>query len=176
MKKSLPSHSPVLALSRGGLQQTRARDLSELEDNELASLVRHRWALSRAQGWALMSTFGVIFGTGVGLAAATTQGWLLGGFIALVLSLSLGLSFAVEAGMWRAFWKRCQSYRLSEEASRGLYRRAAEADAWVEVLRACDREPSDDQIATFVRPHPRHFPETLSASLTPSTELVVNKV
>ena len=146
--------SPVLALSACSLALARTRRLDEVDDQQLAMLVRRRWVLSRAQGWAVVSTFGMTFAGGVGLAAVAGPGWMLGGFVAMVLSLSLGLGFAVEAGVWRAFRKMGRSIGLSEETCRYIYQRAAEADAWVDVVRACGTEPTDLQIGAFVRPSP----------------------
>lgn len=144
----------ALGLSAGGLSLARTRWVNDVDDEDLATLVRRRWILARAQGWAVVSTFGLTFAVGVALAASAAQGWMLGGFVAMVLTLSVGLGFAVEAGVWRAFLKMGRSFGLSDDACQHIYQRAAQADAWVDVVRACGKEPTDAQIATFVRPSP----------------------
>ena len=147
-----PCQTSALALSAGGLGLARTRRVDDVDDEDLAMLVRRRWILGRAQGWAVVSTFGLTFAAGVALAAVAAQGWMLGGFVALVLTLSMGLGFAVEAGVWRAFLKMGQQFGLSDDACAYIYQRAAQADAWVDVVRACGKEPTDAQIAAFVRP------------------------
>lgn len=147
--------APVVGLSSKSLTRAHERPLAHVAEADLALLVRHRWDLTRAQGWAMMSSFAVIFAAGLMLAVLARQGWLLAIYVALLISTSIGLGFVAEAGAHHLFRQKCRTYGLSDDAMRSVYLRAGEAEPWASVLRASVGEPTDAQIAAFVRPPER---------------------
>lgn len=145
---------PVTALSAPAgwtLRPLRESDASALDDHALARLVRARIALARAQGWAVFGCFTVavlsvfLFGGSVASKAV------LGVYAAAVASAAAGLGVFVERVSFRVFLHLGRDQGLSDRACGQIFERAAGADRWIEVMKACDRVPTDDELARFAR-------------------------
>lgn len=150
MSAARPTTS-VIALSETALL-TLTKRMIDVHERDLAHLVRRRWGLGRAQGWAVMLSFALAFGGVAAVGASVHSSWLLAAVGAGVVSLSVGAGFFLEAGLWRLFLRDARAFGLSESTSRLLYKKAGEAEAWLEVLRACGHEPTDAQIVGYLQP------------------------
>ena len=142
-----PLTTPAAALPLRG----QGREAHEVSDRVLASLVYRRLELLRRQGWVAFGLFGGALLT-VALAAFLGPSQLILGVAGTgVASLALGLGFCVDrAARWR-FRSEARLCGLSDEAALRVYHRAGAAEDMIEVLRACGAEPSDREVANFVR-------------------------
>jgi hypothetical protein len=141
-----------LTTSTAALQlRRRGRTCDEISDRVLAGLVRRRLELQRRQGWAAFGLFGGALATLVLAAIAGPSELILGIAGAGIATLAMGLGFCVErAARWR-FQGDARLCGLSDEAAAVVYRSAVAAEDMLEVLRSCGQDPSDEELARFVR-------------------------
>lgn len=143
--------APLSLSTRFTSDEFCARDADEVEDRVLAGLVKKRLALERVQGWTVLGLFASALLAVVALGTHLGSQVLLGITAAVTASLAVGLGFCVDRLFWAIFLEEGRAQGLSEKACRRVFERAAGAEKVIEVLRSCGKEPSDQEIATFVR-------------------------
>jgi hypothetical protein len=141
--------SPVAALSFDG--RSWERDVEEIEDRVLARLVRRRLQMERLQGWVVLGVIGALTKAGLVLGAHLNSAVLL--FVAATFAASLGvtLGFFTESAFRALFVGEARAVGLSETAARRVFVRAPGVSRVVETMRSIGRDPTDDDLARFVR-------------------------
>lgn len=146
---------PVAALSVPpewlALRPLREADAGDLDDHVLARLVRARIALEKTHGWAVFACFVVAVGSVFLFGGSVESRAILGVYAAAVASAAAGLGFGVERLSWRVFLHLGRKQGLSDRACAQVFERAQGADRWIDMMKACDREPTDDELARYVR-------------------------
>jgi len=153
--RAFTTSTGALSLDRHALLHValvEGKALADVDDGVVALLVRARLRLARAQGWALFSTFGATFAASLAMTGVVGHGLWLGAAIALMGSSACALAFLVERFAWRVFARMGRREGLSDDALSRIYARAPDAEAWMSVLAECGRDPSDAELACFVRP------------------------
>lgn len=129
-------------------------DLSIIHTQLMGQLIRLRLSQEKWRGLVTC----MIFLGGAGVLGGVAAYWSFAPIIALcvscALSLALGASFLADALLWRIFRRWCAAYFIPESLSRRLFERAIQAEHWVHLLRSCNAEPTDTELAHFVLPHP----------------------
>jgi hypothetical protein len=151
---NLPA-APVAALSTGidwlTARPLREASASELEDHALANLVRARIVLEQTHGWAVFACFVLAVSSVFLFGGSVESRAILGVYAAAVAAGAAGLGFGVERVSWRVFLHLGRRQGLSDAATAHVFERASGADRWLDVMKACDREPTDEELARFVR-------------------------
>jgi len=127
------------------------RDASELDDAALARLIKGRLRLDSMQGWMVLGTIMVLCLSGLIAGAALHSAVALFAVATLAASLGVCAGFLSERVLLAWFMSDCRAAGLSDEACRRLFERAPSAAKVVDVLRSVGREPSDAELAQFVR-------------------------
>jgi hypothetical protein len=148
--QSAPDRSlPVAALRVDGRRWER--ETEEITDAALARLVRRRLKLDRMQGWIVLGTIVALCSSGLITGALFHSGILLFGVATLAASLGVCAGFFSERALLAWFMSDGRSVGLSDRACRRLFDKAPGAAKVVEVMRSLGREPSDAELARFVR-------------------------
>ena len=147
----LPVGAVSLSPERLALRPLREREACDLADHALARLVRARIALEQTHGWAVFACFVVAVLSVFLFGGSVESRAVLGVYAAAVASAAAGLGFGVERASWRVFLHLGRRQGLSDRACAQIFERAQGADRWIEMMKACDREPTDDELARFVR-------------------------
>ena len=134
-----------------GSERFCARSADEVGDEVIADLVRKRLAMERGQGWAVLGLFVAALAAVVAIGTRLNSQVFLGVTAALTASLALGLGFSVERVFWRLFLGEGRAHGLNEAACRRIFERASGAEKMIEVMRSCGKEPTDTELARFVR-------------------------
>lgn len=123
----------------------------DVADPAVAVLVRLRMTVERSHGWVLLACIFLTLASVVLVGAAVKNPFTFGAYAAAVAASTVGLGFVSERLCYGFFRSRARAAGLSEAACEGLFRAAADAEHWLDVLRACGHEPSDAEIAGFIR-------------------------
>lgn len=127
------------------------REAHELDDVALARLVRRRLQLDRMQGWIVLGTIVGLSGTGLLAGAHFHSGILLFAVATLAASLGICAGYFSERALLAMFMSEARAVGLSDKACRRLFNKAPGASKVVEVMKSLGREPSDAELARFVR-------------------------
>lgn len=144
-----PLLTPARALSFD--ERAWARSTDEVADEVVARLVRRRLSMERMKPWVVLALLvlplvvalylGLHFDSEVVLAAAA----------AMAATFGIGLTFYVEHAFLELFMAEGKVLGLSEDACRRVFQRATSASRLLDVMESCGKEPSDAELASFVR-------------------------
>jgi hypothetical protein len=147
---ALPVAAVALPPERLALRPLREREPNDLADDALARLVRARIALEQTHGWAVFACFVVAVLSVFLFGGSVESRAVLGVYAAAVASAAAGLGFFVERLSWRVFLQLGRRQGLSDRACALIFERAQGADRWIDMMKACGREPTDDELARFI--------------------------
>jgi hypothetical protein len=142
--------APVSSSAEWLEKPVRTFEAHEVDDGVLAALVRTRLALEKGNGWAIFACVALAVGSVFVFGSTPETKALLGVYAAVVGAAASGLGFGVERLSWRLFLHLGRAQGLSDEACLRVFERAAGVDRWIEILRSCGKEPTDEEIASFV--------------------------
>jgi hypothetical protein len=127
------------------------RDAHELDDAALARLIKGRLQLDRMQGWMVLGTIVVLCLGGLIAGVAFHSTAVLFAVATLAASLGVCAGFLSERVLLAWFMSDGRAAGLSDQACLRLFERAPSAAKVVDVLASVGREPSDAELAGFVR-------------------------
>jgi hypothetical protein len=158
MSAPLPPEAPrfpVAPLSLAGaalvVRGPRELAIDDVDDATLARLVRLRHALEQQQGWLLLGLIGVALGSVVAVGVSVDSRLTFGAYAGAVAAGAVGLGFVADRVAYGLFRRRALLEGLSDNATAELFRSAADAWHWMDVLRSCGHAPGDAEVAKFVR-------------------------
>lgn len=141
--------SPAKALSLEPRCWERSAD--EVEDAVVARLVRRRLSMERTQPWVVLALLVLPLALALLVGLHLRSQIVLAGAAAMAATLGIGLAFYVERAFLELFVQEGRVQGLSEDACRRVFLRASSASRMLDVMRSCGREPSDAELAAFVR-------------------------
>lgn len=128
-----------------------ARSDEEVSDAVVASLVRRRLWMERVQPWVVLALLVLPLGVALSLGFHLHSEAVLAAAATMAASFGLGLSFYVERAFLGIFVAEGKGLGLSEDACRRVFQRATSASHLLDVMESCGTEPSDADLASFVR-------------------------
>jgi hypothetical protein len=129
----------------------RELTIDDVDSATLARLVRLRHELEQHHGWLLLALIGAALASVVAVGVSVESRLVFGAYAAAVAAGAVGLGFVADRVGFGLFRRRALLAGLSEKATTQLFRSAADAGHWMDVLRSCGQAASDDEVATFVR-------------------------
>lgn len=141
--------TPARALSFD--ERAWARGADEVTDAVVARLVRRRLSMERTQPWVVLALLVLPLVVALYLGLYLGSEVVLAGAAAMAATFGLGLAFYVERAFLELFVAEGKGLGLSEDACRRVYQRATNASHLLDVMQSCGKEPSDADLASFVR-------------------------
>jgi hypothetical protein len=128
-----------------------ARGADEVTDAVVARLVRRRLSMERTQPWVVLALLVLPLALALYLGLHFNSEVVLAGAAAMAATLGIGLAFYVERAFLEVFVSEGKVLGLSEEACRRVFQRATSASHLLDVMESCGKQPSDAELASFVR-------------------------
>lgn len=132
-------------------ERSWARSADEVEDAIVARLVRRRLSMERTQPWVVLALVVLPLAMALFLGLHLNSEVVLAGAAAMAATLGIGLAFYVERAFLELFLSEGKVLGLSEDACRRVFQRATSASHMLDVMESCGKEPSDAELASFVR-------------------------
>ncbi len=146
---------PVAPLSLAGsalvARAPRELAIGDVDDATLARLVRLRHELEQQHGWLLLGLIGIALASVVAVGVSVDSRLAFGAYAGAVAAGAVGLGFVADRVGYGLFRRRALLAGLSEVATAELFRTAADAGHWMDVLRSCGQAATDVEVAAFVR-------------------------
>lgn len=146
---SLPVSAFTLALQP--LPPARERLIHDVDDQELASLVRLRLQLDQLHGWWVLGGVLLALASVVAVGVACDSRLALGAYAAAVASATVGVGVFATWLQGSTFRRRARDIGLSNAEADRLFIAAADADHWLGVMQHCGLTVTASEIAAFVR-------------------------
>ncbi len=146
---SLPVSAFALALQP--LAPAPERLIHDVDDHELASLVRLRLQLDQLHGWWVLGGVLLALASVVAVGVACDSRLALGAYAAAVASATVGVGMFATWLQGSTFRRRARDIGLSNAEADRLFIAAADADHWLGVMHHCGLPVTASEIAAFVR-------------------------
>lgn len=146
---SLPVSAFTLALQP--LAIARTRSIHDVDDDELAALVRLRLHLDQLHGWWVLGGLLLALASVVAVGVACDSRLALGAYAAAVASATVGVGMFATWLQGSTFRRRASDIGLSDSEADRLFIAAGEADHWLGVMQHCGLPVTAGEIAAFVR-------------------------
>jgi hypothetical protein len=140
-----------LAATTLDVRAPRELGVADIDNRTLARLVRLRHQLEQHQGWLLLGLIGAALVSVVAVGVSVESRLAFGAYAAAVAAGAVGLGFVADRLGFGLFRRQALLAGLSERAASHLFRAAADAGHWMDVLRSSGHAASDEEVATFVR-------------------------
>lgn len=149
---ALPS-LPVTALSFAATSRLRHRELEivDVDDGDLAGLVRLRLRLERAHGWWVLGGIVAALASVIVVGVVVDSRLTFGAYAAAVASGTVGLGMAASWLQGSTFRREARRIGLSTTAADRLFVVAVDADHWLKVIERCGLSVTASDVASFVR-------------------------
>ncbi len=150
------SHTPSLPVSTFSLAlhplaPARERLIHDVDDHELAALVRLRLHLDQLHGWWVLGGVLLALASVVAVGVACNSRLVLGAYAAAVASATVGVGLFATWLQVSTFRRRAHEIGLSGAEADRLFVAAADADHWLGVMQHCGLPVTASEIAAFVR-------------------------
>ncbi len=107
--------------------------------------------MERRQPWVVLALLVLPLALALYLGLHFNSEIVLAGAAAMAATLGIGLAFYVERAFLELFVAEGRVLGLHEDACRRVFQRAAGAQHMLDVMESCGKQPSDAELASFVR-------------------------